>query len=187
MMNSRKYLQTNLWTTDIRKRDKQQCFICGSRERLQVHHIYGVKDYGFLFSDISNGITLCEKCHCKYHQLYQEVNPYTWSQFLLKNEWNATSISINYDNGTVREFPLYPTRKEMSTTKPLLNNNIRNTIIHVVQTSGFDNGVTPIDWVNMLMEDVYGIESVETEAEVQYLVKREVFEKVGKRNIRMAV
>ena len=184
-MNSRKYLQTSLWASGIRKRDKQQCFICGSRDKLQVHHIYGVKDYGFLCSDTSNGITLCEKCHCTYHENYSEVNPYTWSKYLLKNEWNAASITINYDNGSKREFPLYPINREVRSIKPLLNKSIRNTVIHVVQTSGFDNGVTPIDWVNICMDDIYGIEVKRTEEEINYLIQREIFEKIGKRNVRM--
>lgn len=186
-MNSRKYLQTQLWANDIRTRDNNRCFVCGSTQQLQVHHIYGVKDYGFLFSDISNGITLCEKCHCKYHQLYPEVNPYTWSQFLLKNEWNASSILISYDNGSKREIALYPSRDEKSSNKPLLNKSIRSTVIHLVQTSGFDNGITPIDWLNLCMDEVYGIGNERTEEEVNYLVKRGIFEKVGKRNVRMDV
>ena len=146
-----------------------------------------MKNYGFLCADTSNGITLCQKCHCKYHQLYPEVNPYTWSKFLLKNEWNATSISINYENGGKREIPLYPVKNEINSTKPLLNKSLRSTIIHIVQTSGFDNGVTPIDWINICMEDIYGIENIKTEEEIAYLIKRGVFEKIGKRNVRIVL
>jgi 5-methylcytosine-specific restriction endonuclease McrA len=53
----------NLWKQVCKDRDKV-CQICGSKEVLQVHHIFSRKNKG-LFLDVENGILLCRNCHCK--------------------------------------------------------------------------------------------------------------------------
>ncbi len=186
MSSSRRYLQESLWANDIRIRDGNKCVICGSPNTLQVHHIYGVKDYGFLFSDTSNGITLCKECHQKYHQLYDEVNPYTWTKYILKNEWNASTISIKYNNGSVQEIPLFDLQNNINEHKPLIGGNVRSTVIHITQTSGFENGITPIDWIKLYANQVYGIEIREIEKEINYLIQKGLFEKIGKMNVRFS-
>ena len=48
----------------IMKRDNYECQICHAKERkLDVHHIYTVKDCPELFWEESNLITLCTGCH----------------------------------------------------------------------------------------------------------------------------
>jgi hypothetical protein len=53
------------WRKDILKRDGKKCKMpgCGSKSRLQVHHIRKWSTASSLRYDLSNGITLCKKCH----------------------------------------------------------------------------------------------------------------------------
>lgn len=55
--------QLEIWSKEVRERDGNKCFLCGSTEHLQAHHIlpkHGWKDYRL---DLNNGITLCAACH----------------------------------------------------------------------------------------------------------------------------
>lgn len=49
----------------VLKRDKHTCRMpgCGSKQKLHVHHIKKWSKAHALRYDISNGITLCKKCH----------------------------------------------------------------------------------------------------------------------------
>lgn len=58
-------LRTQLknWSKAVRDRDGNKCFLCGSTEHLQAHHIlpkHGWKEHRL---DENNGIALCAKCH----------------------------------------------------------------------------------------------------------------------------
>ena len=50
---------------DVLERDEYTCQICGGNEKLEVHHIKPYAGYKNLRTTVSNGITLCEKCHKK--------------------------------------------------------------------------------------------------------------------------
>ena len=52
----------------VLKRDNYICKRCGSKNKLNVHHIKPKKDYEHLIFDVNNGITLCEKCHKYIHR-----------------------------------------------------------------------------------------------------------------------
>jgi hypothetical protein len=53
------------WRKDVLKRDGKKCKMpgCKSRTSLQVHHIQKWSTASALRYDLSNGITLCRKCH----------------------------------------------------------------------------------------------------------------------------
>jgi hypothetical protein len=51
----------NFWKSYAKKRDKV-CFLCGSDQVLQVHHIFS-RTIKRLFLDTENGICLCRRCH----------------------------------------------------------------------------------------------------------------------------
>lgn len=53
---------------DVLERDEYTCQICGGNEKLEVHHIKPYAGYKNLRTTVSNGITLCEKCHKKAHR-----------------------------------------------------------------------------------------------------------------------
>lgn len=61
----------------VRKRDKFKCKMCGSTEKLQVHHIIPwSKSYELRYT-VSNGITLCKECHKSITR-----NEEIWSSYL---------------------------------------------------------------------------------------------------------
>lgn len=47
----------------VRKRDNHCCRRCGSKVKLQVHHIRRWADAPLLRFQTTNGITLCKRCH----------------------------------------------------------------------------------------------------------------------------
>lgn len=53
------------WRQDVKDRDGHCCQWpnCGSRMRIQVHHIKTWSKYPGLRFVVANGITLCERCH----------------------------------------------------------------------------------------------------------------------------
>lgn len=53
------------WRKDVLKRDQFKCQMpnCNSKFRLHVHHIKKWSSASSLRYEISNGITLCSKCH----------------------------------------------------------------------------------------------------------------------------
>ena len=53
---------------EVLKRDQYQCRICGSKENLEVHHIKPFAKYPKLRTVVSNGETLCNKCHKSLHK-----------------------------------------------------------------------------------------------------------------------
>ena len=62
--NSDRYKQ---WRKAVFVRDKFSCQHCGTKKRLQAHHIKSWMRCEELRYDISNGITLCRSCHLKAH------------------------------------------------------------------------------------------------------------------------
>ena len=57
------------WREQVVKRDGKKCVICGSTERLEVHHIIPVSHdpaRKYMYSP-ENGITLCHNCHALVH------------------------------------------------------------------------------------------------------------------------
>jgi hypothetical protein len=60
------------WRRAVYKRDEFSCQKChseGNGTNLRAHHIQSYKLFPALRFEITNGITLCDKCHTKYHHL----------------------------------------------------------------------------------------------------------------------
>ena len=55
------------WRQAVRKRDGKRCQMpgCGSRKRIQVHHIQKWSRCPSLRYEVSNGICLCYYCHAE--------------------------------------------------------------------------------------------------------------------------
>lgn len=53
------------WRTKVKRRDKFKCQMpkCGSKKRLQAHHISKWASASSLRYEVDNGITLCYNCH----------------------------------------------------------------------------------------------------------------------------
>lgn len=59
-------IEYKLWRKAVYERDDYTCRACGKRGvRLEPHHILPIRDFWHLRFDISNGMTLCKKCHSK--------------------------------------------------------------------------------------------------------------------------
>ena len=57
------------WRAAVFERDGFKCQECGAvGGKLNAHHINTFKDYPKLRYEVSNGITLCEKCHRELHK-----------------------------------------------------------------------------------------------------------------------
>ena len=73
-INERNQVGIAYWRNSVKRRDGYKCQMCGIdgtieckccgiKTPLHVHHIKSWKEYPELRFDISNGVTLCEKCH----------------------------------------------------------------------------------------------------------------------------
>ena len=56
------------WKSFVKTRDKGKCKICKSTKHIHIHHIKNFKQYPHLRLEVTNGITLCQKCHIKIHK-----------------------------------------------------------------------------------------------------------------------
>lgn len=56
------------WRKEVFERDNYCCQICNSEKKLEAHHIKEFSKYKKLRFDVSNGITLCKKCHIAIHR-----------------------------------------------------------------------------------------------------------------------
>lgn len=54
------------WTNKILS--KGECEICGSKDRLEAHHIIKWADYPLGRIDVNNGMCLCHNCHTEEHK-----------------------------------------------------------------------------------------------------------------------
>jgi predicted phage replisome organizer len=54
-------------------RDKKQCIICGSKDNLMVHHVYGYIPEKPENNDANKLVTLCQICHGKAHSKDEEI------------------------------------------------------------------------------------------------------------------
>lgn len=60
------------WVNDVYKRDNYTCRVCGysNGHILVAHHLDGYNWCKEKRTDVTNGITLCEKCHKEFHSKY---------------------------------------------------------------------------------------------------------------------
>jgi len=69
------------WARHVKKRDDNTCVKCGISEEIMVaHHIESYDAKEELRFDVSNGATLCRRCHKSFHMTYGYKNN-TKSQF----------------------------------------------------------------------------------------------------------
>ena len=62
-------LEYKVWKEKVFKRDEYTCQYpkCGSKEKIQAHHIKKFSEHKHIKTAVFNGITLCKKCHEKIY------------------------------------------------------------------------------------------------------------------------
>ncbi|WP_323736316.1 HNH endonuclease [Methanosphaera sp. ISO3-F5] len=183
-MTNNKYFISKMWASDIKKRDSKRCILCGSKKELEAHHIFGISQYPYLTTELNNGITLCKKCHNNYHKQYNEVNAITWTQFLLKNQYNITNMEINYSNGYKETISLPTNSKNI---QPLQNNNIKSTILQEIKTSKFADTKIPYKWLITQLKNKYGINNEKITHEIKQLETKGIIAHINKNELELII
>lgn len=94
-VNNRDYKEYFEFVQKVLYRDNYTCQCCGHKSTgLVVHHLNGYHWYKEGRTDVTNGITLCDKCHKTYHKVYGCKNN-TKEQF---EEWIGESIKLIEQN-----------------------------------------------------------------------------------------
>ena len=94
---NRNYSDYYNFVKGVLKRDNYNCVICKSNKNLKVHHLDGYNWCIEKRTKIENGITLCQKCHKKFHYIYGNKNN-TKQQFEdWVNKIFNTEYNINFD------------------------------------------------------------------------------------------
>jgi 5-methylcytosine-specific restriction endonuclease McrA len=51
------------WRNAVLRRDNYTCIFCKSKFSIEAHHIYSFAGFPELRFDMTNGLSLCRKCH----------------------------------------------------------------------------------------------------------------------------
>ena len=73
------------WMKAVFERDGFTCLVCKSKtNKLNTHHIANYADNKDKALNTENGVTVCNKCHRKFHKIYgnKKTNVSQWQEFL---------------------------------------------------------------------------------------------------------
>ena len=63
--------KAKIWRKAVYERDGYDCLACGHHGGdLNAHHLFSYVDTPEKRFDVENGVTLCPKCHTKFHLVY---------------------------------------------------------------------------------------------------------------------
>lgn len=82
------------WRKAVYERDLYSCRKCGDNKggNLHPHHILNFETYVDLRLNVDNGVTLCDKCHIKFHRTYGYSNNTTEQNIEYLNEREGVTI-----------------------------------------------------------------------------------------------
>lgn len=61
------------WAAEVKRRDNYSCVICYRKGvMLNSHHLNSWSDHPSERYDVQNGVTLCQDCHEKFHDIYNK-------------------------------------------------------------------------------------------------------------------
>lgn len=70
VMNTKKY---KIWRKEVFRRDNNECQICASNLNIIAHHLLSYSKYPQHRTNKDNGVTLCKRCHDKFHAIYSST------------------------------------------------------------------------------------------------------------------
>lgn len=74
-ISARRCPKYSAWRKQVFSRDRYTCQACGIRGvRINAHHIRSFKVYKALRYKVSNGFTMCSRCHTNFHKVYGKRN-----------------------------------------------------------------------------------------------------------------
>ncbi len=78
----RKFPEYEIWRKAVFERDIYTCKRCGIKgTTLHAHHLDNYADHKELQTVVSNGVTLCKRCHQEFHSIYGQKNVTTKANF----------------------------------------------------------------------------------------------------------
>lgn len=93
----REYTEYWDWRKTVYERDNFTCQCCGDNKghNLRAHHYMNYSKYKELRTDIDNGITLCDKCHRKFHREYgfKDNTKEQMEEFIKKEKHANTEVN----------------------------------------------------------------------------------------------
>lgn len=89
------------WRNKVILRDGGCCRICGSHDRLCVHHMDGWLEVASRRVDVDNGVTLCRTHHEDFHRQYGKGHSTVaqWEEYEKEVKFVHESIKYNFDLG----------------------------------------------------------------------------------------
>lgn len=101
-VQGRKYPEYYAFLKLVMERDEYNCQVCGKHSKwgdgLNVHHLNGYHWDGENRTNEDNGVTLCKKCHKKFHRIYGYGNN-TKEQFIeYEKNHRVLFLMSNNDN-----------------------------------------------------------------------------------------
>lgn len=72
----RRSVLAKVWRLKVKERDSYTCQKCGTKQNIETHHIQSWRDYPELRFQLSNGLTLCKKCHLETDNYGQPIKNY---------------------------------------------------------------------------------------------------------------
>ena len=88
---SRKVPERRKFLAAVLERDDYKCVLCGTHNKLKVHHLNGYNWDKENRVNPENGVTLCENCHNEFHKIYGQG-------------WNTLLQFIEYANQSGRHW-----------------------------------------------------------------------------------
>ena len=96
-----------LWSLLVRWRDEYTCQWCGSKNRVQAHHIVARSLCSvFAYFRVDNGVSLCQKCHL--HRLKADPDAYIEfrDRWLAKRRLQYQTMRREYSIGKLTDAEL---------------------------------------------------------------------------------
>lgn len=65
----------NIWSKQVRERDHFRCVVCNTGREITAHHLMSYANYPDERYILSNGVSLCRRCHQNwFHNIYGRGN-----------------------------------------------------------------------------------------------------------------